>query len=342
MTSFTRLLRYGLMAGLMVSAALAGADTRLKMVLNWKYEGSQAWFFLAKEKGYFKEEGIDVVLDQGEGSAASIGKVASGAYDVGFGDTNAIIEAASTHPEHAPVAVYMIYNTPPFVIAVKSDSDIKTPDDLSGKTLAGPANDGALKLFPALARQVGLDTDSVNILNVAPNLREQTLLRDRADGIFGYLNTIRFSAKLVGMNPDQDLRFIRYSDHGLDLYSNAVFFSQDIINEKPEVVHGFVRALNKAIKEVIADPDAGVGYVLKQEPLLNREVEKARLLATLQWEMNHPEIGKIGLGAVDQARLKRSIDIDVQAKNLPRVPTVEQIFDSRFLPAEEDRIHQLK
>ena len=53
-------------------AALCGsasAETQLKMVLNWKYQGPQGFFFVAQDKGYFKEEGLDVVIDQGDGSA---------------------------------------------------------------------------------------------------------------------------------------------------------------------------------------------------------------------------------------------------------------------------------
>ena len=70
--------------------AVVSAQTKIKMVLNWKYEGAQAWFFLAQDKGYFKAEGLDVEFDQGEGSAASIPKVASGAYQAGFGDINVL------------------------------------------------------------------------------------------------------------------------------------------------------------------------------------------------------------------------------------------------------------
>ena len=77
--------------------------------------------------------------------------VANGTYDVGFGDINALIELAAKKPDDAPIAVYVMYNRPPFTIAVKADSPIKTPKDFEGRTLGGAANDGALKLFPAFA-----------------------------------------------------------------------------------------------------------------------------------------------------------------------------------------------
>ncbi|MBU6190484.1 MAG: ABC transporter substrate-binding protein, partial [Betaproteobacteria bacterium] len=105
-------------AALVGHSAPAQAQTKVKMVLNWKYQGPQAWFFIAQDRGYFKAEGLDVEIDQGEGSSAPIAKIAAGAYTAGFGDINAAIDFASRRPAEAPVGVFMIYNTPPFTIAV--------------------------------------------------------------------------------------------------------------------------------------------------------------------------------------------------------------------------------
>jgi NitT/TauT family transport system substrate-binding protein len=235
----------------------------------------------------------------------------------------------------------MIYNTPPFTIAVKSDSPIKTPKDLEGKTIGGPANDGALKLFPAFAKLAGIDASKVTITNMAPNLREQMLMRGQVDAVFGYINTIWFSAKLAGIDPEKQLRFINYGDHGMDLYSNAIIFSQSFVKENPKAVQGFLRALNKAINETVANPETAMDFAMKREPLLNRDVEKARLLATLKAEMSHPEIARIGLGDVDSERLKRSIALVVEANQLPRTPKAEEVFDRSFLPARADRLSKL-
>jgi len=322
---------------LALAAAPAVAQVPIKLVLNWKYEGPQSWFFLAQDKGYFKDEGLEVTIDQGEGSAASIPKVTAGAYQAGFGDLNALVDLASKRPADAPVAVYMLYNTPPFALVVKSDSAIKTPKDLEGKTVGGPANDGALKLFPAFAKLAKVDAGKVNITNMAPNLREQMLVRGQIDAGFGYVTTVSFSAKGMGLDPAKDLRFIRYGDYGMDLYSNAVFFSKSFVKENPKAVAGFVKALNRAVKEVIADPEAGIDHAIRREPLLKREVEKEKLLATLKNDMSHPEIARIGLGDVDDARLKSDIAIVVEANALPRTPAPGEIFDRSFLPPRADR-----
>jgi NitT/TauT family transport system substrate-binding protein len=313
----------------------AAQTTKLKLVLNWKYQGPQGMFFVADDKGYFKQEGLEVTLDQGNGSGAAVPLVANGTYDVGFGDINALIELAAKKPEDAPIAVYVMFNQPPFTVAVKSGSPIRTPKDFEGKTLGGAANDGALKLFPALCKLAKFDCAKVNITNMQPNLREQMLMQGQVDGVFGYVNTIRFSAKLMGVE-DSQLRFINYGDYGMDLYSNAIIVSKKLMKENPKAVAGLVRAINRGLVDSLKDIDASVAAVAKREALIKIPVEKERFIQTLKDEMNHPEIARIGLGNVDEARLKKSIDILVDASGLPRTPAVSEIFTPAFLPDVND------
>lgn len=337
---FTQLAAAGL-ATTLATPALAQSKTKLKMILNWRYQGPQSWFFLAQDKGYFDEAGIEMVMDQGNGSGAAVGQVAGGAYDVGFGDINALIRLAGTKPEEAPICVYQMYNKPPFTVAVLSKSDIKTAEDLQGRKLGGSANDGALKLFPAFANVAGLDTSGIEILNFKSNLREQMLKSEQVEGVFGYVNTIRFSAKLSGMDPDKEIRFISYGDYGMDLYSNGMIVSKKLVAESPDLVKGMIWAINKGVADTLTDLDAAVESVAQREPLINKTIEKERLIATLQDEMNHPELATTGLGAVDPARFKESIDLVVKANGLPRTPAPSEIFTDAFLPSADERIYKL-
>jgi NitT/TauT family transport system substrate-binding protein len=131
---------------------------------------------------------------------------------------------------------------------------------------------------------------------------------------------------------DKPLRYMNYGDYGMDLYSNAIIVSKKLAKEKPEVVKGLIRAINRGLVDSLKDIDASVAAVAKREPLIKVPVERERFEATLKDEMNHPEIAKIGLGNVDMARLKASIDILVDANGLPRTPSVDEIFTPAFLP----------
>lgn len=329
------------LAPILSAPALGQGKTKLKMILNWRYQGPQSWFFLAQDNGYFDEAGIDMMMDQGSGSGAAVGQVAGGAYDVGFGDVNALIRLAGTKPEEAPICVYQMYNKPPFTVAVLSGSDIMTAEDLAGRKLGGAPNDGALKLFPAFANVAGLDTSDIEILNFKSNLREQMLKSEQVEGVFGYVNTIRFSAKLSGMNPDEDIRFISYGDYGMDLYSNGLMIPKAMAEENPELVKGMVWAINKGVADTLSDPDAAIDAVYRREPLINKAIEKERLLATLQDEMNHPELATTGLGNVDSTRFKKAIDLVVKASELPRTPSMDEIYTDAFLPSADERIYKL-
>jgi NitT/TauT family transport system substrate-binding protein len=343
MTCFKSLFQYA--AALMVAAAAtsgsAQAETKLRVILDWKYQAQMGMFFLAADRGYFKKEELDVSFDQGEGAGAAAPKVASGAYDIGFGSLDSVIRLQATRPEVAPVAVFQLYNRSPFVIAVRSQSPIKTAKDLEGHTIGGPVFDGALRLFPTFAKMAQIDPSKVKVINMAPNLRAQMLMRGDMDGAFAFHTGIYMDTKLLGANPDKDLRFISYADHGMDLYSNAILVSKALVAEKPEAVKGFLRALNHGIKDAVADPDAAVQSVLKREPLLKAELELQRLKLTFQLDMSGPETATLGLGDVTDARLKKNIEIIVDANKLPKSPEPSQVFNRSLLPPAAERLKKL-
>jgi NitT/TauT family transport system substrate-binding protein len=324
-------------AGTALAAALAhrparAATTRLKMILNWKYEGPQGYFFLAEDRGYFRDEGIEIAFDQGNGSGAAVPQVQNGAYDMGFGDINALIELATRQAGNLPLAVAVLYNRPPFAIAAKTDGPIAKPSDLPGKTIGGAANDGARKLFPAFCNLTHINAEAVNITTIQPNLGAQMLLHGQVDGIFGYYTTLWFATKLSGIDPATQLRFIRYADYGMDLLSNSIIVSHALATEKPDVVKGFLRAMFRGIRDTIADPDAAIAALSKREPPIRPPLEREKLIFTMHNDMSDPSIATLGLGAVDPERLAKSIDLVVAANNLPRTPKMTEIFSPDFLP----------
>jgi NitT/TauT family transport system substrate-binding protein len=277
-----------------------------------------------------------VVIDQGEGSAATINRIVSGAYDAGFGDTNAVIQTAALRPAEAPVVVYMIYSKAPFALLTRRAVQ-STRSRTAGKKLARPPAAPQSSCGPR-RKAGGFDPASVEVVNMAPNLQEQMLLQGQVDVSAVFTATSYMNLVALTLDPDKDFRWIYYADGGLDLYSNAVMVSAKLAKEKPDAVRGLVRAINRALRETMADPDAAIALLAAKEPLLNSEIEKRRLIYVYKTLIDTPEAQRLGIGDVDDARLAASIATIASSYELAHAPTAAQVFDHAFLPPKADRM----
>jgi NitT/TauT family transport system substrate-binding protein len=337
---FSRLARHALLAfGLLglAGSTLAAEPTKIKFSLDWRFEGPSAPFLLAKAKGYFAAEGLDVTIDSGPGSAAPITRVATGAYDMGFADFNALVEYDANNPGSKIQGVYMVYNFTPAAVVTLKKSGITKPADLVGKTLAAPVFDAGRKAFPAFAKSNKFDPASVKWQSVDPAIRETMLARGDVDGITGFSFTSVLNLEARGVK-ESDLNVMLYNNYGVELYGNTIIASPKLIAEKPEVVRGFVRAFNKALKETIANPDAAAAYIKGADGLANIELETRRLKMLLAQVVLTPEAKANGLGSVVEDRMQRSIAETAGAYNLKSVPNGKDLFNPAFLPPKEERL----
>ena len=339
MSKWLRMAAAALTLSLVTSPACAETPTtKIRFTLDWKIQGIHAWFYWAKAKGYFKAENLDVTIDQGEGSAATVTRILSGAYDAGFGDINAIIQNAAARPAETPLMVYMIYSKAPFALLTKANGPLKSLKDLPGTKVGAPAGAATLKLLPVLAKNNQIDPASLNITQVAPNLQEQMLLQGQVDSIAVFSATSYMNLVSLKLDPDKDFRWFFYSDHGIDLYSNGVMVSPKLAHEKPEAVKGLLRAINKAIRETVSDPQAAIDLLATEEPLLKKDIELRRLTYVYGSLIDTPEARQLGLGDVNDERLKSSIAIVSSAFELAKQPDAAQVFDRGFLPPKAERM----
>jgi len=338
------ILRRGLVGAACLGLSLSGAAhaaepvTPIRFVLDWKLQGVHAWYYLAEDRGYFAEENLKVSIDQGDGSANTVTKIMAGTYDAGFGDVNAIIQNAATRPDTAPRMVYMVYNRAPFAIMTTADSPIRSLQDLQGKKLGSPAGGAAMRMFDTLARLNQIDAGTIQWVNMAPNLQEQMLLRGEVDAsaVFSVTSYVNLIAQR--RDPDQDIRWFHYADHGVRLYGNGVMVSQRLLQERPAAVAGLVRAIHRGVADAIRDPDAAMDALAKREPLIDRALEKRRLAYTLENIIMTDETRRIGLGDVDDERMGAAIAQVAEVFKLPNQPAASAIFDRQFLPARDARM----
>lgn len=326
-----------LLAGLAFVGPALAQETTIRFTLGWKTQGSDAAFFVARDKGYYKAEGLNVQIDQGEGSGATVTRVMSGAYDAGFGDVNAIIQNAAAKPGEAPVMVYMIWNRPPFAISSKKTTGITKPSDLEGKTLGGAQGTPTTRLLEVFARKNNVDMSKIKLSNMAPNLQEPLLIKGDIDGALVFNITSYFNLLLNRQDPDKDFNWLTFGDYGLDLYSNGLMVSQKLIKENPKAVAGLVRATNKALIEIGKDQNLGMKGVMNFDNLVDEKVEKRRLQYSFSELIVSPEMKEIGVGDTKDERMARAIGIIVEGYQLARTPKPEEIFSRQFLPPKSER-----
>jgi len=313
------------------------------MILNTFVSGPQAWFFLADERGYLREEGIELVFTPGDTAANAVPKVASGDFDVGYGDLSALIELAARGGRPGALAVFSTFTSSPYTIAVPAAGPIRAPRALEGTKLASHPNDAAMKMLPEFARATGIDPARIAVEISSDHHRDllPRLLAGEWDGMFGFVNTLRSAAIEAGIDPAATLRFFEYRVHVPDLYGMTLLVTRRLAETEPDVVAGFVRAVNRGLVDTVADPDAAVEAVARRDSQIDWAANRARLAGTLALEMAGAEGARLGIGDLDDARLARAIDLIVGAKGHPRRPAPGEIFDRRFLPPLAARVTSL-
>lgn len=317
----------------------AQGQVKIRFQLDWRADGQAAPFFYTLSKGYFAQEGLDVTLDVGSGSSMAVNRLASGVYDMGYGDVNALVEflAAGNTPAIRPHAVYQTLDNTPSGVLVLTKSGIMSPAGLVGKTLGSPLFDSGRKLWPMFAKQQGIAVDSVKWATMDPGLREVMLVRGDVDAVTGFQPSGLISAMAAGAK-EEDLRVFMYKDFGLNVYGNAILATNKFIAEQPAAVAGFLRAYNKGLKEVIGNPQEGVTIVRKREPVLDIAVETRRLKGLIDNCIVTSNTRVQGLGDINRQRMEKQIEDVASAFNLRSKPAVDAIFNPAFLPRKIDRM----
>lgn len=328
---FTRPLAAFAAATLVSGAALAQDVTQIPFALDWKFEAPSAIYFAAIDNGHFAAEGLEVTVEAGTGSVETIPKIATGAFPLGFGDINAVIRFLDQNPGAPVTAVMMVYDKPAFAIVGRKSQGVSEPKDLEGRRLGAPPPDGAWQQFPVFAELTGIDPAQVTVEPVGFPTREPMLAEGQVDAVAGFSFSSKQNLMRLGV-PEDDISVILMADHGLQLYGNAILVNTDWAAENGETVTKFLRAVTAGLRDVIADPEAGIESVAARNPAIDKDLELNRLQMVLADNILTDWVKANGFGGIDAARMAAAIEQIGKTYTFQNPPDASLYFTDAYLP----------
>jgi NitT/TauT family transport system substrate-binding protein len=240
-------------AAVLTGAARADDDVRLR--LNWMYYGSHAGFALGKDKGYYKEQGINLDIRSGNGSGSAHRLVANGDSQFSYGSCASMTNLAAKGAPLVSVGVIDAMGTE--AIIVRPDAGVKTIADLKGKNLLTTANAGVNTFFPLVLKNGGLTEADVKVTNVPEGALVSSYLQG-AGGAVGMLGGLDDKPAEIKANGGADPVTFPYSDYGVNQVGYCIVTTNDMVKNHPDLVKRFMAATVKSYKEAEAHPDQAI------------------------------------------------------------------------------------
>ena len=315
----------------------ARAETKnVKLMMDWIIQGTHAPFFIAQQRGYFKDAGVNVdAIDAGKGATNVAVSVAGGAYQFGWVDLPSMIRFNAINPSSPLIAVYISFDDTPLAVVTRADAGIRKPADLNGKKIAGGPGTAVHDTISILLKAAHAENVNVDWVNVQPQLFGPMLKRGDVDGTGGFTNSNVPAALDVGFQL-KDLFVLKYSDFGANMYGLTLVTTKKFADENPETVRGVVAALNHGTKDTIADPDAALAIMKERDPMMKMDIEKVRLALALELTKTD-HVVENGLSVVDPKKLQFTIDAINDAYKLPVEPDPATVYSEKFLPPLSQR-----
>jgi NitT/TauT family transport system substrate-binding protein len=308
----------------MVLGAQAQAQDNVSLRLNWYLGGLHVPFYYGVDRGFYRQEGINLTINEGRGSANTVQVVGAGTDTFGLADSSSIINLISKGGEIK--SVMNILSSTGFSVVSAASAGIRTPKDIEGKTLAVSPGDPIRGLLEAVAAHNKVDISKVRFVQVDPAAKVVTVLEKRADGLLGGADDQFFLLKYRGVEPHA----LRFADHGANIVGMAIFTGNNTIKSNPDLVRRFIRATKRAWEEARKNPDAAVDVAMKVKPDLNRQSTKDQMLVDFELMDSVNVKGQIGFG--HEKDWSQTIDLLKRYRGLETQLNWTAFHTNEFLP----------
>jgi NitT/TauT family transport system substrate-binding protein len=270
MRAFIKLL---VCAGLWLPGTIVQAAESVTVRLKWLNQAQFAGYYVANDKGYYEQAGLDVSIQPGGSDFPAIQMVAGGSEQFGVTGADQILIARS---KGVPVvAVAVIYRENPFVLFALKKSGIVKAAQFAGKNIGLKIGGSEELIYRAVLKSAGVDKGSLHEIPVKFDL--SPLLTGQVDVWPGYLINEVLAAEEKGF----EVSVIRPADYGVAMYADTLFTTERMLKQKPDMVKRFVAATVKGWADAVADPEGAARITVKFGNKLEYPHELAMMKASI-------------------------------------------------------------
>lgn len=242
---------FALLASLTISAAAARADQPVRVLLDWSWLPYHSPFIIAKQRGFYKAEGLDVDIEQGRGSASTAEMLGQGQFDVAHLN---VTNAAQLIGKDAPITVVGIYQhkSGASFVGIKGHVTLTGPQSLIGPRIGSTpgGSDGlSLKIFTALFH---IPLSRLNIVSLDASAKTAALFSGSIDVVSGDAPAFDTYVRATGQQPETLL----LSNYGVPLIGFGFAANNDFMHAHPDAVRKFLLATRRGFEAAVKDPHA--------------------------------------------------------------------------------------
>lgn len=330
--------RYFLTAAGAVAAASAlsarvhaQAMRKVTFTQAWLPDGSNVFIYAAKNKGYFRNRGIDLEISRGFGSVAATQALGSGKFE--FGMAAAVAGIQQTTKGLDIVQLGTVHYDSTMGVAVLADSPIKTPKDLEGRKLGSTVTSGEYPLLPLFFKNAGVDAAKVQRVQLDAQVRNRALITKEVDAISAFAGSSIPSLAAQGI----ETRFLPYSRHGIPAYGLSLMTQPKMLAQEPALCQAVVEASLEGLLLALKNPDEAIDAAigeLKEVAMTTSGREQLKIgfgmyaLTTLS-----PAAKRSGIGWQEPEVMKRQVDLVAEylSEKSDKRPDLDKLYTNRFV-----------
>lgn len=309
----------------------ASALDKVHLQTDWIPSGEHAMYFAGWEKGFWKDEGIDINVTRGYGSGDTVTKVAAGAADFGVADIGAVL--AAKQRTKVPIKTIMqLYTHSPHSLFVLKSSGIKDFKSLEGKKIGITPGNSHKFYFPSVAGKSGTDPSKIVWVNTDGAAMAALLIAKRIDAAPFYSMHHYYQNK-AAMKSGEKIVVLPFEKVGFTIYSASIITSEKMLKEKPDLVKRFLKATQRSFKWANENQTEACKLHIKKNPVVEQDDCEASMRATVKFVFNsHSK--STGLGMLDKDRLAFTYKNIAAAQKLDPNWDPRQAIDTSHVPAK--------